>query len=54
MDCQGAGPDRVARDQPMEVASGEGISRPQKADRQKVAACKDLITSFVHGLKPNP
>lgn len=30
----------VARDQPMKVTSGEGISDPQKADRQKVAACK--------------
>lgn len=53
-DCQNAGPDHVACDQPMEIALGEGISHPQKADRQKAAACKDLMTTFVHGLKPDP
>lgn len=53
-DFQGAGPDHVAHDQPIKVASGEGISHPQKEDRQKVGACKDLIKSFLHGLKPDP
>lgn len=53
-DCTGAGPDHVAHDQAMKDASGEGISHPQKTDRQMVASCKDLMTSSVRRLQPNP
>lgn len=53
-DCQGAGPDRVVHDQAVKGGSGEGTSRPQKADRQAVDSCKDLLTSSVHRLQPNP
>ena len=53
-DCQGAGPDHVAHDQAMKDASGEEISCPQKADRQTVASCKDLMTGSVHRFQPNP
>lgn len=51
MDCQGAGPGYF---QAMKDASGEGISRLQKADRPMVASCKDLMTSSVHRLQSNP
>lgn len=53
MNCQGAEPDHVAHHQAMKDASGKGIGRPQKAERQTVASCKDLMTGSVHRLQLN-
>lgn len=47
-------PDRVAHNHTMKDVSQEGISLPQRADRQMAASCKDLMTSSEHRLQPNP